>query len=74
MLQSIIPDMPGPNVPARRRDCIGNGSRLREIPELADPRLEAFGKDTLKHGAAYGYSPDTAVRHLVPGPLGTRLA
>jgi hypothetical protein len=47
---------------------------LEKIPELADPRLEALGKDTLKHGAAYGYSPDTGVRHLVPGPLGTRLA
>lgn len=31
---------------------------LEKLPELKDPqRLEAFGKDTLKYGAEYGYTP-----------------
>ena len=36
---------------------------LQKLPELADPqRLEAFGKDTLRYGAAYGYTPDEMSR------------
>lgn len=36
---------------------------LAKIPELSDPqRLEAFGKDTLKYGAAYGYTPEELSR------------
>ena len=36
---------------------------LQKLPELADPqRLEAFGKDTLRYGAAYGYTPDEMAR------------
>jgi len=32
---------------------------LEKLPELSDPkRLEAFGKDTVKYGAAYGYTDE----------------
>lgn len=38
-------------------------SALDKMPELSDPkRLEAFGKDTVKYGGIYGYSPEDMSR------------
>jgi hypothetical protein len=105
LIQSIVPDMPGPDVLAqdpqgymeqradaeewarhlqyldeqRQRDHEVRQAEtvkatkarlarewttaLEKLPELSDPqRLEAFGKDTLRYGAAYGYTPDEISR------------